>query len=244
MIHWRYMSTATGAHHEPHDVDSLSHTNWLRASVLGANDGIISVAALVVGVAGATSSASAIFIAGIAGLLAGALSMAVGEFVSVSSQRDTEKALLAKERYELENFPKEELEELTKIYERKGLGRATAETVARELTEHDAFAAHVEAELGIDPNDLTSAWQAAFASAASFTVGALIPLTAILVPPPEYKVAVTFASVLLALIITGVLSARASGARVGHVTLRMIAGGAFAMLTTFMIGNLFDVQGV
>ncbi len=236
------MSHKNSPHLEPHDSASLSSTNWLRAAVLGANDGIVSVAALVVGVAGATSDANAIFIAGIAGLMAGALSMAVGEFVSVSSQRDTENALLAKEKYELEHFPAEELEELTKIYEGKGLGRTTAETVARELTEHDAFAAHVEAELGIDPHDLTSPWQAAFASGAAFTVGAIIPLAAILIPPPEYKVITTFASVLLALVITGVLSAGVSRARVWHVTLRMVAGGGLAMLATFLIGNLFNVS--
>lgn len=238
------MSIPINAHFEPHLSDSLSNTNWLRAAVLGANDGIVSVAALVVGVAGATSSAHAILIAGIAGLLAGALSMAVGEFVSVSSQRDTEKALLAKERYELEHFPEEELEELTMIYERKGLSRPTAELAARELTAHDAFGAHVEAELHIDPDDLTSPWQAAFASGASFTVGAIIPLAAILVPPQEYKVIATFASVLFALVITGVLSARVSGARTGHVTLRMVAGGGLAMLITFVIGNLFNVSGI
>lgn len=238
------MTDKTAPHFEPHSPDSQDHSNWLRAAVLGANDGIVSVAALVVGVAGATSSEHSIFIAGIAGLLAGALSMAVGEFVSVSSQRDTEKALLAKEKFELEHFPAEELEELTKIYESKGLGRETAALVARELTEHDAFGAHVEAELHIDPNDLTSAWQAAFASGASFTVGAIIPLAAVLLPPTEYKVMVTFASVLFALIITGVLSARVSGAKVGRVTLRMIAGGGFAMFVTFFIGNLFNVQGV
>jgi VIT1/CCC1 family predicted Fe2+/Mn2+ transporter len=228
-------------HYEPHKDDSLSHQNWLRAAVLGANDGIVSVAALVVGVAGATTVTHDIFIAGIAGLLAGALSMAVGEYVSVSSQRDTEKALLAKERYELEHFPAEELEELTKIYEGKGLGRKTAEIVARELTEHDAFGAHVEAELHIDPNELTSAWQAAFASAASFTVGAIIPLGAILLPPEQYRVAVTFLSVLFALTLTGILSARASNANPFVVVPRMIAGGGFAMIVTFVIGNLFEV---
>ena len=244
MIHFARMQAHPIKKIEPHNTDALSHTNWLRAAVLGANDGIVSVAALVVGVAGATSSSPAIFIAGIAGLMAGALSMAVGEFVSVSSQRDTEKALLAKEKYELEHYPAEELEELTKIYEGKGLNLTTAEIVARELTDHDAFAAHVEAELGIDPNDLTSPVQAAFASGASFTVGAIIPLAAILIPPPEYKVIATFASVLFALVITGVLSARVSGARVGHVTLRMVAGGGLAMLATFLIGSLFDVPVV
>ncbi len=238
------MQHKNSAHSEPHDTAALSNTNWLRAAVLGANDGIVSVAALVVGVAGATSSVGAIFISGIAGLMAGALSMAVGEFVSVSSQRDTEKALLEKEKYELENFPAEELEELTVIYERKGLGRATAEIVARELTEHDAYGAHVEAELGIDPNDLTSAWQAAFASGASFTAGAIIPLAAILIPPAEYKVIATFASVLFALVITGILSARVSGSPVGRVVLRMVIGGGLAMIITFLIGNLFNVPTV
>ena len=240
MIHSRDMSD-TDHHFEPHSDASLSSSNWLRAAVLGANDGIVSVAALVVGVAGATTSAHAIFIAGIAGLLAGAFSMGVGEFVSVSSQRDTEQALLAKERYELEHMPEEELEELTKIYESKGLARNTAEQVAQELTAHDAFAAHVEAELHIDPNDLTSPWQAAFASAASFTVGAIIPLIAILLPPTHYKVGVTFASVFVALVITGVLSARASGSSPWYVTLRMVLGGGFAMVVTYVIGGFFDV---
>lgn len=170
--------------------------------------------------------------------------MAVGEYVSVSSQRDTEKALLAKEKYELEHFPAEELEELTQIYEKKGLGRATAEIVARELTEHDAFGAHVEAELQIDPNNLTSAWQAAFASAASFTVGALLPLLAIMLPPEQYRVMVTFASVLVALAITGVFSAVGSKAKVLPVVLRMIAGGGFAMTVTYVIGSIFQVPTV
>ncbi|MBP9757384.1 MAG: VIT family protein [Candidatus Pacebacteria bacterium] len=236
--------TKNALHLEPHQDNSMSHSNWLRAAVLGANDGIVSVAALVVGVAGATSVTHDIFIAGIAGLFAGAFSMAVGEFVSVSSQRDTEKALLAKERYELEHFPDEELEELTKIYEGKGLNRATAEIVARELTAHDAFGAHVEAELGIDPNELTSAWQAAFASAASFTIGAIIPLAAILLPPENYRVAVTFASVLFALTVTGILSARVSKTRVLRVVFRMVAGGGLAMIVTFMIGTLFQVPSV
>ena len=143
-------------HEEPHQDISGSRLNWLRAAVLGANDGIVSVAALVVGVAGATDVTGFIFTAGIAGLLAGALSMAVGEYVSVSTQRDTEKALLEKERWELENEPEKELEELTRLYEAKGLGRDTAALVAKELTDHDAFGAHVDVELHIDPNNLTN----------------------------------------------------------------------------------------
>jgi VIT1/CCC1 family predicted Fe2+/Mn2+ transporter len=230
-------------HTEPHADANGEQSNWLRAAVLGANDGIVSIAALVVGVAGATDS-SHIFIVGIAGLLAGALSMAVGEYVSVSSQRDTEKALLAKEIFELENYPAEELEELTKIYEKKGLGRSTAEIVARELTKHDALAAHAESELNIDPDDLTNPWHAAIASGASFTVGALIPLLAIILPPDSVRIPITFIAVVVALIITGVLSARVSGARVSTVTLRIVAGGIVAMIITFGIGKLFGVANL
>ncbi|MFZ2555901.1 MAG: VIT family protein [Minisyncoccia bacterium] len=227
---------------EPHNDSSASNTNWLRAAVLGANDGIVSVAALIVGVAGATSDVHAIFITGIAGLLAGALSMAVGEYVSVSSQRDTEKALLAKEKWELENQPEAELEELIHLYELKGLSRETAQLVATELTKKDAFAAHVDAELGINPHDLTNPWHAAFASAASFVAGAIIPLIAVMAPPAEYRILVTFISVIIALGMTGMLSAWVSGARTSHVTLRVVLGGALAMIITFSIGTLFGVS--
>ncbi|HVU75797.1 MAG TPA: VIT family protein, partial [Candidatus Paceibacterota bacterium] len=156
------------SHPEVHTDSAASQLNWLRAAVLGANDGIVSLAALVVGVAGATEAMGPILITGIAGLLAGALSMAVGEYVSVSSQRDTELSLIAKEKYELEHYPEAELEELTAIYEKKGLSHETASHVARELTAHDAFAAHAEAELHFDPEELTNPWHAAFASGSSF----------------------------------------------------------------------------
>lgn len=212
--------------------------NALRAAVLGANDGIISLASLVVGVAGATSTASTILITGVAGLLAGALSMAVGEYVSVSSQRDTERALLLKEKQELENHSESELNELIGIYEKKGLKPETAQTVAYELTEHDAFGAHVDAELGIDPNNLTNPWQAAFASALSFTLGAAVPLFAIILPPYEYRLPVTFIAVFVGLVITGILSARVSGARAVPVTLRVVIGGIIAMAVTFGIGRI------
>ncbi len=238
------MPGASHAHDEPHQDKSGSKLNWLRAAVLGANDGIVSVAALVVGVAGATDSSGFILTAGIAGLLAGALSMAVGEYVSVSTQRDSERALLAKERWELENEPEKELEELTRLYEAKGLGRKTAEIVARELTEHDAFGAHVDVELHIDPNDLTNPWNAAVASGASFTVGALIPLLAVVLPPADLRIPLTFLSVLIALIVTGSLSAYAGGANKTQATIRVVLGGAFAMAVTFGIGKLFGVSGV
>jgi VIT1/CCC1 family predicted Fe2+/Mn2+ transporter len=227
---------------EPHDNASGSKLNWLRASVLGANDGIVSISGLVVGVAGATSSKNAIMIAGLAGVLAGALSMAAGEYVSVSTQRDTEKALLAKEAWELENMPKEELAELTAIYQHKGLKRSTAELVAKELTAHDAFAAHVDAELGIDPDDLTNPWHAAFASAAAFTAGAIIPMAAILLPPANLRVPVTFIAVLIALAVTGVVSAKVGGSSPKKATIRVVLGGALAMAVTYGIGQLFSVS--
>jgi VIT1/CCC1 family predicted Fe2+/Mn2+ transporter len=218
--------------------------NWLRAAVLGANDGIISISGLVVGIAGATSSSTIILATGVAGVVAGAISMAAGEYVSVSSQRDTEKALLAKETWELKHFPEEELQELIGLYEAKGMSRKTAETVANELTEHDAFAAHVDAELGIDPNDLTNPWHAAFASALSFLVGAVIPLAAIMLAPTAFRIPATFVAVLLALVLTGTLSARVGGAHAGRATFRVVVGGAIAMAVTFGIGKLFGVSGI
>lgn len=229
---------------EPHSSSTVSQLNWLRASVLGANDGIVSIAGLVLGVAGATSSTSVIFTAGIAGIVAGAVSMAAGEYVSVSSSRDTERALLKKEKNELRDFPKEELVELTNIYEKKGLSKKTAALVANELTAKDAFAAHVDAELGIDPNNLTNPWHAAFASAAAFLCGALIPLIAILVPPVSMRIPVAFFSVLVALSLTGFISAKVGGANVGRAMARVVTGGALAMIITYTIGKLSGVSGI
>jgi VIT1/CCC1 family predicted Fe2+/Mn2+ transporter len=188
---------------EPHGAGLGQRLNWLRAGVLGANDGIVSVAALVVGVAGATTDRPALFLAGVAGLVGGAISMALGEYVSVSSQRDTERALIAKETRELRDMPAEELEELTQLYRNRGLSDDTARQVAEELTAHDALAAHLEVELHIDQHDLVNPWHAAVSSAIAFTLGALLPLLAILLPPPEWRVPVTFAAVLIALAITG-----------------------------------------
>lgn len=231
-------------HAEPHGGATVSTLNWLRASVLGANDGIVSVAALVVGVAGATDSAGFILTAGIAGVLAGALSMAAGEYVSVSSQRDSERALIEKERRELATEPEAELEELAGLYEAKGLSRATATVVAKELTAHDAFAAHLEAELHIDPEALANPWHAALASAASFLAGAVLPMLAITLPPPDWRIPVTFASVVLALAITGSLSAYAGEASKTRATIRVVIGGVLAMAVTFGIGKLFGVAGI
>lgn len=221
--------------HEQHGGNFTARLNWLRASVLGANDGIISMAALLVGVAAATPDA--LLVTGIAGLLAGAFSMAAGEYVSVSSQRDSEQTLLAKERYELEHFKESEHEELVGLYEKKGLSRSTAEQVARELAAHDVFAAHVDAELGIDPNHLVNPWQAGVASAVSYTVGGMIPFIAILLPVGAARIALTFLSVLVALVITGVASARISGAPVFLSTFRVVFWGLVAMLVTYGVGH-------
>lgn len=229
---------------EPHVVNTGSKLNWLRAAVLGANDGIVSIAGLVVGVAGATNSSQVIFTAGMAGIIAGAISMASGEYVSVSSSKDTEKALLEKERYELNNFPDQELEELACIYEQKGLSKKTAMIVAKELTAKDPFTAHFDAELRIDPNNLTDPWHAAGASAASFLVGALIPMLAVLIPPAAIRIQSAFIAVVIALIITGIISAKIGGADVKRAVIRVVSGGALAMIVTYSIGSLFHASGI
>ena len=224
---------------EPHTTDLASRLNWLRASVLGANDGIVSVAGIVVGVAGATSSRGPIFTAGLAGLVAGAVSMALGEYVSVSSQRDAEAAQLAQEKRELEETPEEEFLELVAIYEAKGLTPKTAQLVAAELTAHDALAAHLDAELNLDPDNLVNPLHAAAASAISFTLGALLPLLAILLPPQALRVPVTVVAVLAALAITGAASARLGSANVTRAVLRVVIGGAVGLALTYAIGSLF-----
>lgn len=228
---------------EPHegelqDEGLSSRLNWLRAGVLGANDGIVSVAGIVAGVAGATTSRHNIAIAGIAGLVAGALSMAAGEYVSVSTQRDSERAMLRKEKQELHELPEEELEELTQIYQAKGLRRELAAQVAEELTAHDALAAHAEAELRIDPDDLTNPWHAAGASFLAFTVGALIPLIAILLPSPDLRVPICFVAVAIALVITGAVSARLGEAPPRPAVIRNVLGGMLAMAITYGVGSL------
>lgn len=223
---------------EPHEEGVGNRLNWLRAAVLGANDGVVSVAGIVMGVAGATSDTHAIFVAGMAGLVAGALSMAAGEYVSVSTQRDTEQALLEKERRELEEDPEEELAELAHIYRDKGLSEGLARKVAEELTERDAFRAHAEAELGIDPDDLTSPWHAAFASMAAFTVGALLPLLVVTLVSGVARVPATVVAVVLALALTGWLSAQAGDAQRLRAVARNVGGGLIAMLVTYGIGGL------
>ncbi|OZE27295.1 hypothetical protein CH262_04490 [Rhodococcus sp. 05-2255-1e] len=229
--------------HEPHS-DLSGRLNWLRAGVLGANDGIVSTAGLVVGVAAATTDRGSLLTAGIAGLVAGAVSMALGEYVSVSTQRDAERSLLIKERRELAEEPEEELAELAALYEAKGLSVETAQKVAQELTEHDPFAAHVDVELGIDPDALTNPCQAAASSAVSFISGALLPLLSILLLPASQRIPVTFVVVLLALALTGTISARLGGAPSRPAVTRIVIGGAIAMAVTYAIGQLAGVAGI
>jgi vacuolar iron transporter family protein len=224
---------------EQHTAAMGGRLNWLRAAVLGANDGIVSTAGIVVGVAGATSARGPIFTAGLAGAVAGAVSMALGEYVSVSSQRDSEKAQLAREEWELANLPEHELEELAEIYRRKGLSRDTAQLVAEELTAAGALAAHADAELHIDPDQLTSPLHAAVASALAFTVGACLPLLAIVLAPTGALLAVTVVAVLVALALAGLLSARLGGSPARMAVLRLVIGGAAGLGLTYAIGRLF-----
>ncbi len=231
-------------HFEPHNNKTNKKLNWLRASVLGANDGIVSTASIIVGVAGASSSPSVILTAGVAGMVAGALSMGVGEYISVSTQRDTEKALIEKERQELIDNPDKELEELAGIYESKGLSHDTAQIVARELSAKDAFAAHLDAELGIHPDHLTDPWHAAYASTASFICGAIIPIVMILIAPKSMQIPVTFLGVLIALVFTGALSAYAGEANIPKAIFRVTCGGILAMIVTFGIGSIFGIAGI
>jgi VIT1/CCC1 family predicted Fe2+/Mn2+ transporter len=241
------MTSETTPHqqsNEPHLGGVAQRLNWLRAGVLGANDGIVSVAAIGVGVAGATTAIAPILTASLAALVGGAISMALGEYVSVSGQRDSEHALIAKERRELEESPEEELRELAGLYQAKGLSEVTALTVATELTAHDALAAHLSIELNIDQDDVVSPWHATFASAAAFLVGGIIPLLAILLPPEGWRVPVTFAVVLVALAATGLISAHLGGAGRIRAAARVVIGGALALVATFTIGALLGTTGV
>jgi VIT1/CCC1 family predicted Fe2+/Mn2+ transporter len=223
---------------EPHSPGLAARLNWLRAGVLGANDGIVSEAGIVVGVAAATTTLSAIATAGIAGLVAGAMSMAVGEYVSVSSQRDSEKALLALERHELATMPDEEFEELVGLHVQTGLSPELARRVAEEQTAHDALAAHARLELGISPDELTNPWHAAVASMTSFTLGGLLPVLVICLTAPAWRIVLTFAVVLLALAGTGSVSARLGRAPRLRAILRNLLGGSLAMAITYGVGAL------
>jgi vacuolar iron transporter family protein len=227
-------------HHsgESHLADLGDRLNWLRAGVLGANDGLTSTAGVVVGVAGATSTLTTIITAGVAALVAGALSMAGGEYVSVSTQRDTEMAVLKLERWELDNLPEQEEAELAGLYRQRGLSEELARQVARELTAGDALHAHAEAELRIDPNELTNPWHAAGASFIAFAIGGLIPLLAILIPVEGWRVVICVGAVIIGLALTGYLSARLGRAPERPAIIRNVAVGSLTMAITFGVGKL------
>ena len=227
---------------EPHRLGLNNRLNWLRAAVLGANDGIVSTAGIVIGAVGATSDRSSIVIAGVAGLAAGAMSMGAGEYVSVSTQRDSELALLAKERRELREEPDEELAELAGIYVEKGLDEELALEVAVALTKKDALGAHAEAELHINPDDISSPWNASAASTISFTIGALLPLLTMTLASPDIRLWLTVVSVVIALAITGWTSARFVYSSPRRAVLRNVLGGLFAMGVTYGIGSLLGTQ--
>jgi VIT1/CCC1 family predicted Fe2+/Mn2+ transporter len=223
-------------HKEAHLINRIG---WLRASVLGANDGIVSTASLIVGVAAAQSAPATILLTGIAGLVAGAMSMAAGEYVSVSSQADSESADRAREENELATIPDKEREELIGIYELRGLDRALAEQVGDKLTEHDALATHLRDELGMAAHTAARPVQAALASAAAFTIGASLPLAMVPLSPAAYLSWTVSITALLFLAVLGAVGAKAGGAPIGRAVLRVTFWGAIAMAATAAIGALF-----
>lgn len=225
-----------------HIATSSNNLNKLRAAVLGANDGIVSTAGIVLGVAGAAASKETILIAGFAGLVAGAISMAAGEYVSVSSQRDSEKAFLTQRRKHISTNHDSITEELVEIYQAKGLSKKTAQQVALELKEKGFLNRELEKESGIDPDDISNPWSAAIASALSFTAGAVIPLAAIAFAPDAWRVPVTVLAVLASLILAGTLSARVGQASKLRAALRIVVWGIGAMAITYAIGHLIGVS--
>ena len=232
--------TPTSAH--PDDPHYVTRAGWLRAAVLGANDGIVSVSSLIVGVAAADPSPKAVLIAGTAGLAAGAMSMAAGEYVSVSSQSDIERADIKREEIALAEMPEEELEELVAIYEARGLSRGTAEIVARELSDKDALAAHVRDELGLSESGAANPLQAAGASAVTFSVAASVPLLAALFAPASAIVPTVLVVTVMALALLGALGAKAGAAPMLPATIRVVGWGVFAMAVTAAVGWIFGVS--
>jgi len=222
----------------------ITRSGWLRAAVLGANDGILSTTSLVIGVAAASVTREPILLAAVAGLVAGALSMAAGEYVSVSSQADVETADLEREKLELINIPDAELEELTHIYIQRGLNKELAKQVAIELTAHDALGAHIRDELGI--NEITQAYPltAAFASAVSFIIGGLLPLLVAIFAPIKQMIFYQYGFSILFLAISGILAAKAGGSNILKAVLRICIWGTFAMGMSALVGYIFGVQTI
>lgn len=227
---------------EPHATGVSSKLNWLRAGVLGANDGIVSVAGLLMGVAAAGAGSKEIMTAGMAAVASGAVSMALGEYVSVSAQRDTEKRLVAKEKWELAEFPEHEHAELVGILQEKGMSAETAEKAATEMESHDALAAHLDMELGMDAEDLTNPWVAAGSSAVAFVVGAMIPFLWAIFASGDLRVWAILLGTLVALTITGGLSAKFSDSSKSRSVTRLVVGGALALGVTYLIGWVFGVS--
>ena len=226
-----------------HDEGHASHrVGVLRAMVLGANDGIVSIACLVLGVAASDASRNAILTAGIAGLVAGAASMALGEYVSVSSQTDIEKADIEREKRELEAMPENEMQILAQIYEKRGLKKETALQVARELTQADALGAHIRDELGINEVSQAKPIQAAVASGAAFTAGGALPLLVTLFAPVDRMEYFLYGFTILSLVVLGTVSARTGGSPVGKAVLRIVIWGSLAMGLSALTGWLFGVQ--
>lgn len=215
---------------------------WLRAGVLGANDGLLSTASLLVGVAAATQSSSVLMATGVAALVAGAGSMAIGEFSSVSSQRDAERADLETEAEELRTAPRAELAELTVIYQRRGLEPDLARQVAEALTEHDALTAHARDELGIDPDELANPLEASVVSAGSFSIGALLPIVVVLIAGASFRIPALIVAALIGLGALGAVGARLGGAPPLRPALRVLLGGTAAMVISFLVGQLFNVS--
>ncbi|MFV0244090.1 MAG: VIT family protein [Qingshengfaniella sp.] len=226
----------------PDDPHYITRSGWLRAAVLGANDGVVSVSSLIVGVAAADPDPATVLIAGVAGLSAGAMSMAAGEYVSVSSQSDIERADVARERQALDDHPKAELAELIAIYRERGLSDATARQVARELSEKDALGAHVRDELGLSEALAANPLQAAFASGLTFSVAAAIPLLAAWLAPSGAIILVVLIVTVVTLAILGALGAKAGAAPVLRASVRVVVWGVFAMAVTAGIGRLFGVS--
>jgi len=224
------------------DSHYIHRSNWLRAAVLGANDGIISISSLAIGVAAASTTREPIILATVAGLVAGALSMAAGEYVSVSSQTDTEKADIEREIQELKEMPEEELQILAQIYEKRGLKKETAMQVAIEFTEKDALAAHIRDELGINEISQANPIQAAMASGAAFTVGGVLPLLAVLFSPVDGMEYWLYGFTILSLVILGAVAAKTGGSSVKLAILRITIWGTIAMVLSAIVGYIFGVN--
>ena len=226
----------------PESARILSTLNWLRAGVLGANDGIVSTAAIIFGVAGASATHGTVMLAGIAAVAAGAMSMAVGEYVSVSTQRDLEEAELEREKIELARDPERQLANLARLFEQRGVEPELAADVAREMSEKDALSVHARAELGIDPENVTNPWAAASASMLSFLSGGAIPIAALLLSPRAIEIWVAGAAVLVAMALTGFVSALLGRTPVARSVLRNVVGGLLALAITFGVGKIAGTQ--